>query len=147
MKCLHCKAEIQEAVFGWVHSFGRYACSDELNYAEPEKERVGDVGTKKNSDAPAGGVDEEKDCGCGAGSVGVCESCNAPLCEGCNSGQYVDVMACGDAEACEVRLRRKAVADASRSLFPEEEVESCPHCGAPHPGYSDRGGKCGQPCI
>lgn len=118
MKCLHCKAEIQEAVFGWVHSFGRYACSDELNYAEPEKEGVGYVGTKKISDAPAGGVDEERCGGCGEGSKGRCETCGVALCTDCDAGHLVDVMVCRDAEACEVRLRRKAVADASRSLFP-----------------------------
>lgn len=121
MRCKYCGEQIVRSALGWLHMNGWYACVTvptlENHYADLEGDEVGDVEAKKISSAPAGVMDEEKVCGCGARQVGNCESCGAALCVDCDSGDYVDVMKCRDAEACERRLRRKAVADRSQSLF------------------------------
>lgn len=126
MKCKHCGNPIKEDVFGWRHEDGWYACITkpclDYRYAEPGDGQERDGMAEKNFDAPAGGEGEKQLCGHGELATGACENCGVPLCPDCDSGQYVDVMVCRDAGACEVRLRRKAVADRSRSLFHQEEV-------------------------
>lgn len=124
MRCKHCRGAIVKGALGWVHEHGWYACVTvpvlDKHYAEPEEEGVDDVEAKKISGAPAGVVDESKCVGCGSRQVSNCENCYVPLCVDCDSGQYVDVMVCRDAEACELRLRRQAVANSMRSLFQDE---------------------------
>lgn len=40
---------------------------------------------------------------CGYYSDGICENCEAPLCYGCDSMKYHDVLTCKDEASCNVR--------------------------------------------
>lgn len=138
MRCKHCTLEIEKNGERWFHVSGMFWCAKGDTYAEPEvgvkitvKDGVvvgveimkeGDAPNQKKISGAAAELVEEKRCGCGEGAVGSCENCGKALCVDCDSGRYEDVMVCGDEEACEKRLRRKAVADASRSLFPGAEL-------------------------
>lgn len=121
MKCLNCPLEVVPDGKAYVHVNGLYRCDvvGEVKYAEPSIELKGlkyafgvDVGN------PQGDVQvEKKFCRCAAAAVGSCENCQTPLCAGCDSEEFVDVLCCRDKGACEKALRRKAVASTSRELF------------------------------
>jgi hypothetical protein len=113
MKCKHCSVGVVPDGKAFVHVTGMYRCrvegSELVTYAEPMGEEDG-------------ASSEKKFCGCGAEAAGSCENCGADLCVDHDSGEFEDVMVCGDREACEKALRRKAVADRSRTLFSDAHL-------------------------
>lgn len=47
---------------------------------------------------------------CGEDTGDACENCGAPLCIGCDSCEYEDVIVCADVNACEARIIAKELA-------------------------------------
>lgn len=45
--------------------------------------------------------------GCGNEADSLCESCEAPLCYGCDSRKYEDVLECKDEPACSKRITER----------------------------------------
>lgn len=122
MRCKHCTLEIERIGERYFHVSGLFWCMAGDTYAEPVSEGEARVESEKKFFGAAAGLEEEKVCGCGEGAKGCCENCGVALCKDCDTGHFVDVMTCRDTEACEKRLRRKAVADASRCIFPGAEL-------------------------
>jgi|GEM_PF-6865213 len=65
---------------------------------------------KTMQEMKAADPEEDRCVTCNAPAIGICESCEAPICDKHEGGEYEDVYQCADEAACSARIDARSQA-------------------------------------